>query len=232
MKKLFSLISAALFVPVSYAIADLAVTFNDQNGTPNAVSLSSSGAPQEFSFDVFLSYTNTGSPAVPNVAAIDYWLHASGNADSFFSIVTRSFTDSIAGSPTFGTTSSWSDPTQNPDGDALPANGANVHDIGGSTPSAMGIPAPQTFAFVATLTLQIAGNTPPGTYSISLGSSPGGVVAQVSDDAIVPNVYPIPLNADNTYTITVIPEPSTAALIALVALIAFSLRTRRHERRT
>jgi hypothetical protein len=232
MNKLLSLISASLFATAGYAIADLSVTFSDANGTPNAVNLSPSVSAQQFTFDVSLSYTNTGSLAVPNVAAIDYWLHASGNADSLFSIVSRTFTDSIAQSPTFGATSSWSDPTQDPQGDAVPANAANTHDIGGSTASATGIPAPQNAAFVATVTLQIAGNAPVGSYSISLGASPGNVVAQVSDDATVPNVYAIPLNAANTYTITVVPEPSTCGLLVLGALLVSSARTwRRHGSR-
>jgi PEP-CTERM motif-containing protein len=225
-KLLFSIIISVLAM-ADFAVADLSMTFDDEIGTPNALSISTSASAQQFTFDVFVSYTNTGSPAVPNVAANDYWLHGGSNVSNFFSIVSRNLTDTL---PSANGTSFWSDATQNPTGDAILANAANTHDLGASAPVGTTLAAPKTNAFVATLTLQIAGNTPVGTYVISLGPSPQGVTAQVSDDANTPNVYDIPLNGGNTYTITIIPEPATWSLIAVGGLGALGLSLLRRRK--
>jgi hypothetical protein len=218
-----------------FAMADLSATFNDFNGTANAISLTQSASAQPFSFDVFLSYTNTGGQPIPNVVANSLWLHGGANVSNFFTITGRNNTDTLSGNGL----SYWDNPTQ-PVGSpvAITSTGADANDLG-STPSGpqTGLVAPQTNAFVTTLTLQVAANTPAGTYMISLGAAGTNAVpgapSSVGDDAFDPS-FPIPLSAANTYTITIapVPEPATWSLMGFGALSSMGLTFLRARRRS
>ena len=202
MKKtlLITIISAMMGISVAYAgTGTQSLTYNDGNGTPNAGTYNQTDT---ITLDIFVTFAGYNSPG------LSFWFEAQNGIASFLHI----------------TSISWG--TTFPDSTTPPANiigqgfasptGASagflseVPDLG-STGNPTTPAAPGTY-MEAHITLSIAGASM-GTFILqSTTVSPHA--SEVSDDAFNDhNIVPAA-----QYMITIVPEPTTLALIGMTAV--------------
>jgi len=195
--------------------ANAVLSFNDNSGTPNAGTYN---AGSSFTFDITLAVANSGTDPVPSVTGLSYWFETSAINNSYFTITARN----ITGSP-FTDTQSNSFPQSI-------VKGGNANDLGATTPGGNTVIASDTSYFVATLTLQVAPNTPAGTYVISTtdinSNTDHSKTSTVGDGTFTRHNI-----AAASYTITVVPEPATLSLLGLSALGSFGMNVLRRRRR-
>lgn len=206
MKKLLLSVSC-LLLTIHLAKADAILSFEDHSGAGN---IGTYAPGSQIVFDITLSVTAMNGPA--DVQGLSYWFETSAANQTYFTIVSRSFTRS---SPP-GETSPFDDDIQDPTGDAI-VPGGNEHDIGGTAPNGMAQPTDADY-FVATLTIQINASTPNGSYTIqttTLATNGGPKTSGAGDSNFDRTDIPAA-----TYTINVVPEPSASALVALAAAAA------------
>ena len=178
------------------------ITFNDNDGTGNAGTYNSTDT---FGLDIFLTWAGYNS------YGLSLWLETT--ADAAPHILLTGFT--------YGTT--FDDPTQPfisyPLGFTLAeSNGLfttpNPSDLGATVldPHAGGI-APGT-AFIGHLSISLNGFAP-GIYILQTDATSSHRSIAVSFDGTTVHEENIPVA---TYTITIVPEPSTAALLSVSAI--------------
>src|SRR5256885_2068641 len=196
--------------------ADALLSFDDHGQGGLTASSGAYAAGSTFTFDITLSVQNSGNdPVAAAVNSISYWFETSAINNGYFTIVSRN----LSGSP-------FSDPQATISNEAIVAGG-NASDLGATTPSNTSVPTNNTY-FVATLTIQIAPNTPANTYTIStttLASNGGPKTSTVGDTNFVRHNIPA-----TSYTITVIPEPATLSLLGLSGLGSLGLTVLRRRR--
>jgi hypothetical protein len=198
--------------------ANAVLSFNDNNSGDLGPSAGTYAPGSSFSFDITLSVANSGTDPVANaVNSISYWFETSALNNGYFSITNRN----LSGSP-------FSDPQSSPTYPNAVVAGGNASDLGASTPTSTSVPTDASY-FVATLTLQIAPNTPAGTYTIATttrnSNTDHSKTTAVGDTSFTRHE---PVAA--VYTITVVPEPATLSLLALSGLGSFGLNVLRRRR--
>jgi hypothetical protein len=207
MKKLLILLGC-LLCSVPLARAGVSLTFDDHSGTANAGTYTPGST---FTFDITLHVTG-GSPS--DVIGLSYWFETSAVNNGLFTIVSRD----LSASP-------FSDDNQDPSGDAIVAGG-NAHDLGGSANDGQG--TNQDY-FVATVTFSINPNAAPGTYTFQTTTDQSNNGPKTS--AVVENGtfqdFNLPIA---TYTVTIVPEPSTWAMVTLGFLLLIAVMAHRRRR--
>ena len=184
-------------------------SFNDGSGTANAGSYSSGSS---FTFSITLNFVPGGN--IADLNGFSYWLEQQNPNSPFnFAITNRD----VSGSQfTF---------LQTP-GLTYPQNMTpqNANDLGASVPGATGVGAGNYF--IANLTISISASALPGTYLIE-NITTGGKTAIITDD--FGNILAIP---QSTYSVTVVPEPGSLALLLTgICLSGFEVLRQRANRR-
>jgi hypothetical protein len=183
-------------------------SYNDNVGTPDAGTYTPGSS---FTFAIDITFAPGGS--VANMVGLSYWFEQQNpNAPFYFAITNRDLSSSIFSFPQTANAQLTYPQNMTPQ---------NVKDLGGSTQDLMGVGA-GTY-LVANLTISISAAAAPGTYVIE-NTTTGGKTSAISDDQ--GHTAPIPLA---TYTITVVPEPTTFGLLAagfsILSIFAFKRRS-------
>ena len=197
--------------------ADALLSFDDHGQGGGTASSGSYTAGSSFTFDINLAVTTTGTDPVPNVNGFSLWFETSAANNSFFTITNR----------TLGTT--FPDPQGSPSFPEAIVKGGNTTDLGATLAANQTVPS-NTSYFLETVTIQIAANTPAGTYTIfttTNSSNTDHSKTTVVGDGNFARHEP----ASAAYTITVVPEPATLSLLGLSGLGSLGLTMLRRHRR-
>jgi len=177
-------------------------SYNDGVGTPNAGTYTPGSS---FTFAINLAFTPGGS--VANLEGFSYWFEQQNPSAPFnFAITNRDTTGSM-----------FTDVQSSP---SYPQNMTpqNANDLGALLPNGQSALGTGTY-FVADLTISISASAAPGTYVIE-NTTTGGKTSQAFDSQGHGVAIP-----QATYTITVVPEPSSLGLLALgVSILGYRCR--------
>jgi hypothetical protein len=222
MMKFWSALTVALTsVIVAAPAADAQSAFFSYSGFP------SSAITPGSSFTVNVNITFTGGGNISNLAGFSYWMWQSAGSGNPFAITNRNVTGSIFTDLQSGSLQYPQQMTpinRNPDGTT------NQTDLGALFGNGQSAQGSGTY-FVASLTFSVS-NAFMGSYTISNTTSAtpgvGGRFSVITDSD--GDTFPI---AASPFTISVIPEPSTIALLGAGAglLFAGGTRSRRRARR-
>jgi hypothetical protein len=211
---LLPLAALAALLPLRAAHGQVAsFSLSDGVGSPTSGSYN---AGTSFSLAITLGIS-TGS------AGYSLWFDTAAANASFFSI--SGFTIAV-GSPFSDPTSANGAQSFNTANGGRPNFLSNLNDLGYTTPG--GTTAAAGSYAVETINFLIAANTPAGIYTIQTTPAASGGRASGSSDASF-NFIQAP---SAIYTITVVPEPSTWALLAGGALALGATTAARRQRAT
>lgn len=222
MKKNILILAAALLFSVVCAQGAVTLTFNDNNGVPNAGTYLPGAT---VSFDIMLSISS--QPPL-NVAGFSLWFETAAANSGLFAISaipnhTGSPFDQVTAFPTdFPAPLTTANSTH-----AGFAQNIGATDLGAS--SGANQVTPGTY-FLETITFTISGAITPGVYTLmntsALTGQPPGKQSRVIDGSF--NAFDI---ASAVYTITIaVPEPATVSFLVLGA--AFALGGYRARRKS
>jgi len=197
------LVFAAVF---NVSAQSVSFSYDDGAGTPDAGTYAPGSS---FTFGINMLFTSGGS--IANVEGVSYWFQQSVATAPFnFAITNRDLSASF-----------FSFPQTSPANLTYPQNmtPANAKDLGGSTEDGSGVPSGSYF--IANVTFSISASAAPGTYFIenTTTSPKASVIADTNG-----HTFAIP---QAIYTITVVPEPGSIALLGIGSSIAGLVRLRR-----
>ena len=203
MKKIIVLIALQILSVAGMCSAQSAtqfLTFNDNNGVPDAGTYNPTDS---FSFDVYLTfdgYISTG---------LSFWLETQ-TLNSFAGSLSITGVTYGTTFPVEGQATPNPAPFNNSSG-ASPGYQAENRDLGSIDPSFS--TEPGTY-FVAHVTLSIAAAMP-GIYTLqsTIVSPLGSEATSFDGTTFMDNYMPV-----TTYTITIVPEPSTLALLVIATI--------------
>jgi hypothetical protein len=198
--------------------ANAVLSFDDHGQGGGTANSGSYAAGSSFTFDITLAVANSGTDPVPNLSSLSYWFETSAVNNSYFTITNRNLTGS-----------SLSDPqTSSPAYPVAIVKGGDVSDLGATAPTNTVLASNASY-FVATLTIQIAPNTPAGTYVISTtdfnSNTDHSKTSTAGDSSFTRHNI-----AAASYTITVVPEPATLSLLGLSGLGSLGMTMLRRRR--
>lgn len=216
------LLTSLLALVAGSALAQDPANANFVFTTPGTTTVTTGGTfqPNEsFSFSIRLNYPGTPPD---NIESLSYWFQVPTAFAPFLTITTQSISDGSAGSPSLFNTNllGAGDFPQMFDSSGDSGMLRNSDDLGGTVGGAPITPSASSY-YISTLTFQLA-NAPQGTYTLQTTLSPPTSLSNDSGD-----FFRLP---QATFDITVVPEPSTWALLSAGALGLMAVnrfRTRR-----
>src|ERR1700738_140444 len=223
MKKTLAILTAALLLSASGAMATDTLTFSAANPAGYA-------AGSSFTFTITLNVTSSAPNAMSDVAGLSYWFATSAANSSFFTITRRD----VGASPFANLISSsmHNDGTGTGYPQAIlaeaPGHGGNALDLGATTDAGTTQVTNASY-FVATITIHIAANTPIANgYTIFTTTFPNsGNPSEANNLAGTQFNFP-----QTVFTFNVVPEPATWSPIALGGLGAVAVNLLRGRRRS
>lgn len=188
------------------------------SGSGSAGSTSgSANAGSQFSLDTYMTFTGFTADG------LSYWLEVPTAIAPYLTITTNSYFTFTDGTNT-GVPKTFTDASGADTGFLSDKTGSNAGDLGATAADSSFDVGPGTY-LMTTVTFTLAGNAPAGTYAIkdTLNSPKGS--------AIFDSSFGTHSVAQNTYSLTVVPEPSTWSLIGLGGLGAVGMTMLRARKR-
>ena len=221
MKKILITLLAVAALSSTCLAQTVTLSYNDGDGDPAAGSYMPGS-----SFSFGLTMTTAGQMGDHTTAGTSYWFESASSGYFFVGnrVFGASFFDDNQSSPDFAANGGLGE-------EILP--GGNASDLGGTDENINGVAPegqpPNTSYFLATLTINIAPGTPNGIYTIfpTTGATKNSIATDF-DASFNSSDIDFPATP---YTITVVPEPSTFALVVLGGLGALGLNVLRAKRR-
>ena len=201
MKHLSFLLAAFLLVPAAQKSAAQMISIT---ASPDSQTVSPSGT-----FNVSLTVTVPAGSGPSDLAGFDLFLVTAAANSGNFSITAASPTGPFNSS---GPDDSSGDPLATPAANGFVQNGIDqgFNDFG----TAQSVPV--TNLGLETLTLSVAANTPADTYRFQTSTTPTAAPGDFSD-VTDSNGTAYEATSAGTFSITVVPEPSSGALLLLGA---------------
>jgi len=193
------------FLLTARSEASVIFSFTNPQHT-SSFSVAPGGTVTDFTLDIQATSTE-------QIDGLDYYLQAS--TSSIFTLASRNTTTD--GTP-FSTSNDPSGDSSVVSAGKLPGlNPVNGDNLGATTTNLTPVTSSNGLTVVADYTLSVSMTAPPGVYTISTAN----------DDWVDPTLNPHALTTQGVYTVTVTPEPATAGLLAIGAMVGLTRRPRR-----